>query len=90
MSDFIKVVRATYEVDFKISLEFNDGIKGTVDLKNELWGDVFSPLNDKSLFKQFTLTYGVLSWPNGADFAPEFLYDILKAKTQHQHPELNN
>jgi hypothetical protein len=79
MSDFIKVVNATYIDNFSINLEFNDGLKGVVDLKNELWGDVFTPLNDKSLFKQFTLIYGVLSWPNGADLAPEYLHEIIRA-----------
>jgi len=82
MIDFIKVVSATHIEDFKITLEFNDGVKGTIDFKNELWGDVFTPLLDVSLFKKFTLSYGVLSWPNGADFAPEFLYELIETKSK--------
>ncbi len=82
MDDFIKVVKATYIDKFNINLEFNDGLKGVIDLRNELWGDVFTPLNDTFLFKQFTLIYGVLSWPNGADLAPEYLHKIIETQVE--------
>jgi hypothetical protein len=39
----------------------------------------FEPLRDPSYFRRFTLSpdLGTISWPNGADFAPEFLYGKL-------------
>ena len=51
-----------------------------VDLKNELDGQVFQPLRDKALFEQVHVNpdTGTIEWPNGADFAPEFLYEIGK------------
>lgn len=86
MNAFVKVVDATYVGNFKILLEFNDGYKGIIDLKDELWGEVFVPLKDELLFKQFTLKYGVLTWPNGADFAPEYLYERIQAKNEKNIP----
>lgn len=73
---FLEVVRAEYINDFKVLLEFNDGITKTVDLRNELNGKIFDPLKDQSYFKTFTVKYNTIEWDNGADFAPEYLYQI--------------
>ena len=75
------VVEARYLGDYKVWLEFNDGRKGAVDLADELYGDERTPLRDRSKFSNFYLDYGLASiaWLDGADFAPEFLYEKLKA-----------
>ncbi len=48
-----------------------------MDLKDELWGEVFEPLRDPSRFREFRITEGnsTIEWPNGADLAPESLYE---------------
>jgi hypothetical protein len=63
--------------DYQLRLEFNDGKVKVVDLKNELYGEIFEPLKDLDFFKKVTLNpdIGTIEWPNGADFAPEFLYE---------------
>ena len=75
------VVEARYLHDYKVWLEFNDGRKGVVDLADELYGDEHTPLRDRDTFSRFYLDYGLASiaWLDGADFAPEFLYERLKA-----------
>ena len=75
------VVEARYLGDYKVWLEFNDGRKGVVDLSDELHGEERSPLRNRELFSSFYLDYGLASiaWLDGADFAPEFLYEKLKA-----------
>jgi hypothetical protein len=75
---FIEIVNANYISDYKISLNFNTGDIKVVDLKNELVGSIFEPLKDLNNFKQFTVKYNTIEWKNGADFAPEYLYQIGK------------
>lgn len=62
--------------DYKLWLRFQDGVSGTVDLSAELWGPMFEPLKDKALFAQVTVDpeLETVTWPNGADLSPEFLY----------------
>ena len=74
---FIHVIEAKYLADYRIWLAFNDGSSGEIDLRSELYGEVFEPLQDVSFFKTFTLEGHTLSWANGADFAPEFLHEQL-------------
>lgn len=52
-----------------------------MDLENELNGTVFMPLKDKSKFMKFSIVFNTIEWENGADFAPEYLYDLA---IQHQ------
>jgi len=75
------VIEARYLGDYKVWLEFNDGRKGVVDLADELHGESLEPLRDRVRFSQFYLDYGLASiaWFSGQDFAPEFLYEKLKA-----------
>lgn len=65
----------------RVWLCFADGLEGEIDLKDELWGPVFEPLKDTSIFSQlrFDPELRMIAWPNGADFAPEFLRDRLVA-----------
>jgi hypothetical protein len=74
-----RLVSAEYMRDFTIHLRFSDGTEGDVDLRDELDGEVFSPLKDVEFFKRFRMNSELhtLDWPNGADFAPEFLYEKM-------------
>jgi hypothetical protein len=74
-----KLKEAKYLGDYRIWLKFTDGVEGEVDLESELWGEVFQPLKDKARFAELLLDKELetIVWPNGADFAPEFLYQKL-------------
>lgn len=73
------VVDAQYRGQFKIRLVFNDGVTGTIDFSDWLEGPVFGPLKDPAFFARFFLDGGTVAWPNGADIAPETLYERAKA-----------
>jgi hypothetical protein len=75
-----KVTHVEYFQDFILRVEFDDGAKGEIDFEDELDGDVFEPLRDLNNFKQFAVhpELHTLVWPNGADFAPEFLYSKIQ------------
>lgn len=77
---FVHVIKAEYLSGYKIRIKFNNHKSGVIDLKNELYGEVFEPLKNTAYFKTFHLDKNAktLSWDNGADFAPEFLYAKLK------------
>ena len=87
--ELIKVVDAKYIEGYKIEFQFNDGKKKVVDLKDELWGDMFEPLKDKTCFKNFKLNAFTIEWENGADFSPEFLYYWNENK-QHSPADHSN
>ena len=74
-----KVVEATYCHDYVIHVRFSDGTEGDVDLRTELHGEVFEPLRDIRTFQRFSIhpDFHTLCWPNGADIAPEFLYESI-------------
>lgn len=75
-----KVIEAQYAHDFTIRVRFSDGTEGDVDLSQELHGEVFEPLRNIAVFRGFTVhpEFHTLCWPNGADLAPEFLYEKVK------------
>ena len=76
----LRVKKAKYLHDYVIWLRFNDGAEGEVDLANELEGEVFGPLKDINRFKSFKVDpiLETIVWENGADLAPEFLYENMK------------
>ncbi len=66
--------------DWRLELRFADGTSGVVSLKQQLFGPVFEPLKDPDLFAQAAVDeFGAVCWPNGADMAPDALYEDLKA-----------
>jgi hypothetical protein len=74
---FLHIEEAKYLDGHRVWLKFSDGTDGQVDLSNELDGPIFEPLQDIKYFKQFILEGHTLTWPNGADFAPEHLHDLI-------------
>lgn len=76
--DLIRVLKAKYVEDYKIEFKFSDGTNKIIDLQNELYGEVFEPLKNLEKFKNFKLNHFTIEWENGADFAPEFLYNCNK------------
>jgi len=70
-----RIIEANYIKDYTLYLRFSDGSEGEVDFEHELEGEIFMPLREISYFKNFTVNHELhtIVWPNGADFAPEFL-----------------
>lgn len=72
----LKVIDVDYLKDYELLLRFNDGVSKFVDLRPYLTGEVFGELMDLEKFTQYGLTRSTIEWENGADLAPEFLYNI--------------
>jgi hypothetical protein len=68
------VVAADYVAHHRLRVTFADGVEKTIDFSKWLRGPVFEPLKDEEYFRRFILDGWTVSWPNGADIAPETLY----------------
>ena len=76
---YYNVVEAKHVRDYVVWVKFEDGTAGEIDLASELWGPVFEPLKNPEYFANVAVAeYGTIAWPNGADLAPEFLYDRVR------------
>lgn len=69
------IVSADVLPGFVLRLNFADGTRRSVCVKDDLVGPVFETLRDeresaKVRFDEF----GAVCWPNGADMAPDALY----------------
>ena len=72
------ITAAKYLEGYKVELEFSTKEKGVVDLEQFLDEGVFQALKQLDYFVSFTLNSWTIEWDNGADFAPEFLYNQAK------------
>lgn len=75
-----RITSVSYVHDYVLRVSFADGTEGEIDLADHLEGEVFLPLRDLTFFRQVCLHPEIhtATWPNGADFAPEFLYQQIK------------
>ena len=78
MNDILHILDVEVIKDFILRLEFDDGSVKIVDIKPLLTGPVFKPLKDPAFFAKVTIDpiAQTVVWPNGADFAPEALYEL--------------
>lgn len=78
---FLHVTKVEYLRDYRLLLEFDDGTLREVDLEKDLYGEMFEPLKDFDLFRQVFVNSdtSTIEWPNGADFAPEYLHELGEA-----------
>lgn len=74
----LDIINVVYVNEYKLIVFFENGEKRLVDLKDRLKGPIFEPLKDLNYFKSVFVDkeLGTIAWPNGADKAPETLYEI--------------
>lgn len=74
----ISVKRTRYLGDYKLEVEFNTGDIKVVDLESHLEGEIFEPVKKIEYFKTVKVNpeFETIYWDNGADIAPEFLFEI--------------
>jgi hypothetical protein len=74
MTSTPSVVFARHLEGHRLEVAFADGTTKSIDFSRWLNGPVFEPLKDVGYFRRFILDGWTVSWPNGADIAPETLY----------------
>ena len=75
---FLHVAAVRHLGEHRLAVTFTNGSEREVDLSGELRGEVFEPLRDESRFREAFVDpeTRTVAWPNGADLAPEFLYEV--------------
>jgi len=71
--------------DACLRVTFVDGTGGEVHMKSFLSSPtvdstIFEPLRDPALFAQAQVVLGAVQWPNGADLAPDAMYDAIRER----------
>ena len=80
------VISAEYEGGHRIRISFSEGTVKTLDFRQWLRGPIFEPLKDPSYFRRFFIDAGTVVWPNGADIAPETLFEATGVRTRRSTP----
>jgi hypothetical protein len=71
-----EVIRIEYKSGYSYRVEFDDGVSAVVDFSDYLRrGPIFEALRNLQFFRQARIDGGTIAWPNGADIAPETLYE---------------
>ena len=82
-----RVTSVTVLPDARLRVAFVDGTGGEVHMKSFLSdskvdGTIFDSLRDPALFSQAQVILGAVQWPNGADLAPDAMYDAIRERGQ--------
>jgi hypothetical protein len=79
---------ACHEGGWKLRIQSENGHVRVVDLRRHLDGPIFEPLKKPAYFKRFSVNQDIdtVVWPNGADFSPDFLYEIGESVTEYSAP----
>ena len=74
----LHITSVNHQRGYILELSFSNGDTGLVDLKDELYGEVFEPLTDIAQFSQVYLDEEIrtITWDTGADMAPEYLHQL--------------
>ncbi|HVN83787.1 MAG TPA: DUF2442 domain-containing protein [Candidatus Binatia bacterium] len=80
-----RVTKATALPNARLRVAFVDGTEGEVDMSEflrgpQVDGTVFAALREREVFEQVAVVLGAVRWPNGADLAPDAMYDEIKVK----------
>ncbi len=66
---------------YRLAVTFQDGTNGILDLSEVTTAQdcgIYEELKDAGMFEQARLELGVVTWPNGADIDPAWMYEQLK------------
>ena len=80
----IRVAAARHVRGHVLWLRFDDGLKGEADLTDGLEGTLLEPLQNVTEFAQARVVDGIVTWPSGADWATESLYELVAHRLSAQ------
>lgn len=60
--------------DYILSIVFDNGEEGQLDMKPVLDFGVFQRIKDYKVFNQVRVVFDAIEWPCGVDLDPEYIY----------------
>ena len=78
-----RVVAVEPLTDRRLKVTFTDGTTGEVHLhafleSPQVRGTIFEALRDAEFFARVRAVLGAVTWPNGADLAPDAMYEAIR------------
>ena len=67
--------------DFTLTVRFNNGEEGILDMKPYLTFGVFERIADHEHFKRVRVAFDTIQWDCGVDLDPEFVYARCRLTT---------
>lgn len=78
------VTYVTPSDDYTLKIEFDNGERGTLDMKPYLDFGVFQRLKDRNAFERVRVSFDTVQWDSGIDLDPEFVYEKCKRNGAQQ------
>ncbi|MEQ5767269.1 DUF2442 domain-containing protein [Halomonas sp. H33-56] len=72
--------------DYRLSIHFDNGENGVLDMKPYLDFGVFQKLKDRKAFDRVRVSFDTIEWDSGIDLDPEFVY-VKSQRTDVPHGE---
>lgn len=70
--------------NYIISIDFDNGESGILDMKPCLDFGIFQRLKDHNAFKRVRVSFDTIEWSSGIDIDPEFVYNNTQRSNAHQ------
>lgn len=69
------VKNVTPSKDYVLSIDFDNGERGILDMKPFLDFGVFRRLKEHGAFQRVRVSFDTIEWDSGVDLDPEFVYE---------------
>jgi len=81
----LKILSAKALTDYKMWIQYSDGVEGEIDLSHLVGKGVFSIWQDKTSFQNFRIEKGrSISWAEEIDLCADSLYLEITGKTPEE------
>lgn len=78
------VKNVTPTEDYLLSIDFDNGERGILDMKPYLDFGIFQKLKERDAFNRVRVSFDTIEWDSGIDLDPEFVYNKSQRSVAQQ------